>query len=68
MDTYFRSLAFKHSLAFEIVWALFPTSIIISILIPSLYLLYSLDEDLDPRFTVKVIGINDIGLMNLIIG
>jgi len=55
-DTLFESFDFKHSLSFEIIWALFPTSIIVSILIPSLYLLYSLDEDLDPKFTIKVIG------------
>jgi len=56
LDTLFESVDFKHSLSFEFVWALFPTTIIISILVPSLYLLYSLDEDLDPKFTIKVIG------------
>lgn len=55
-DTLFESQGFKHSTAFEFVWALFPSVIIISILIPSLYLLYSLDEDLDPKLTIKVIG------------
>lgn len=55
-DTLFESFDFKHSLSFEFIWALFPTAIIISILIPSLYLLYSLDEDLDPKLTIKVIG------------
>jgi len=55
-DTLFESQDFKHSLSFEFIWALFPTSIIISILVPSLYLLYSLDEDLDPKLTIKVIG------------
>jgi cytochrome c oxidase subunit 2 len=56
LDTLFESVDFKHSLSFEFIWALFPTVIIISILVPSLYLLYSLDEDLDPKFTIKVIG------------
>lgn len=56
LDTLFESFDFKHSLSFEFIWALFPTAIIVSILVPSLYLLYSLDEDLDPKFTIKVIG------------
>lgn len=47
---------FRHSLSLEIVWATFPTVIIILILVPSLYLLYSSEEDLDPEFTIKVIG------------
>lgn len=55
-DTFFESQDFKHSTSFEFIWALFPTSIILSILVPSLYLLYSLDEDLDPKLTIKVIG------------
>lgn len=66
-DTFFEAQDFKHSFKFEVVWAIFPTIIIISILIPSLYLLYSLDEDLDPKLTIKVIGHHDIGHMNLII-
>jgi len=55
-DAFFESQEFVHSFAFEVVWVIFPTSIIISILIPSLYLLYSLDDDLDPVITIKVIG------------
>jgi heme/copper-type cytochrome/quinol oxidase subunit 2 len=55
-DVLFESQDFRHSFMFEIVWAVFPTIIILSILVPSLYLLYSLDEDLDPRYTIKVIG------------
>lgn len=66
-DTFFESQNFKHSTSFEFIWALFPTAIILSILVPSLYLLYSLDEDLDPKLTIKVIGHHDIDLMNLII-
>jgi len=38
------------------IWAGFPTVIVLLILAPSLYLLYSLDEELDPSITVKVIG------------
>ena len=55
-DTFLEAHEFKHSTAFEFVWAFFPSVIIISILIPSLYLLYSLDEDLDPKLVIKVIG------------
>lgn len=55
-DTYFESQEFTHSLVFEVIWALFPTGIIFCILVPSLYLLYSLDDDLDPQLTIKVIG------------
>lgn len=55
-DTFFESQDFKHSLTFEFIWAIFPTAIILCILVPSLYLLYSLDEDLDPKLTIKVIG------------
>ena len=55
-DTFLEAHEFKHSTAFEFVWAFFPSVIIISILVPSLYLLYSLDEDLDPKLVIKVIG------------
>jgi len=47
---------FNNSLILEIVWAIFPTIIIINILIPSLYLLYSLDEDINPLLNLKAIG------------
>lgn len=47
---------FRHSTVFEFVWATFPTTIILMILVPSMLLLYSLDEDLDPKLTIKVIG------------
>jgi hypothetical protein len=47
---------FKHSTLLEFIWASFPTFIIILILIPSLFLLYSMDEEFDPEFTLKVIG------------
>ena len=47
---------FKHSTIFEFVWATFPTTIILLVLVPAMLLLYSLDEDLDPKLTIKVIG------------
>jgi len=55
-DVLFESQEFRHSFIFELIWAIFPTIIIFSILVPSLYLLYSLDEDLDPQYTIKIIG------------
>lgn len=58
---------FKHSGIFEAVWAIFPTIIIICILIPSLILLYSFEDILNPKVSVKVIGNHDIEHMNLII-
>lgn len=40
----------------EVIWASFPSTIILLILVPSILLIYSIDEDLDPEFTIKVIG------------
>jgi heme/copper-type cytochrome/quinol oxidase subunit 2 len=51
-----KALSFKHSSLLELIWAGFPIVIIGLILLPSLILLYSLDEELDPYLTVKVIG------------
>jgi len=47
---------FKHSTLLEIIWATFPSAIILLILVPSILLIYSIDEDLDPEFTIKVVG------------
>jgi len=47
---------FKHSTLLEVVWATFPSIIILLILVPSILLIYSVDEDLDPEFTIKVTG------------
>jgi len=47
---------FKHSTLLEVVWATFPSVIILLILVPSILLIYSIDEDLDPEFTIKVVG------------
>lgn len=56
IKAFFSNQGFRHSTKFELIWAAFPTIIITMILIPSLYLLYSLDEELDPYYTIKVIG------------
>jgi len=53
---FLRTERFRHSTLLEYVYAAFPTIIIVYILVPSLFLLYSLDEDLDPKLTIKVIG------------
>lgn len=47
---------FRHSGLFEAVWAAFPSFIIISILIPSLVLLYSFEDILNPKLSIKVIA------------
>lgn len=47
---------FKHSTLLEVIWATFPSTIILLILVPSILLIYSIDEDLDPEFTIKVVG------------
>ena len=40
----------------EIVWTIIPAVILVFIAFPSLQLLYSIDEVVDPSLTVKVIG------------
>lgn len=40
----------------EIIWTSIPAIILILIAIPSLYLLYNIDENIDPSLTIKVIG------------
>lgn len=48
--------SFRHNTIFEFICAIFPTIIILLILIPSTLLLYSLDEEIEPLLTFKVIG------------
>lgn len=47
---------FKHSNIYEAIWVLIPSFIIISILIPSLILLYSFEDASDPDLCVEVQG------------
>jgi len=47
---------FKHSTFLEFIFAFFPTLIIILIVVPSVYLLYSTNEETKPYFTIKIIG------------
>lgn len=55
-ESYLVVERFKHSTILEYVYGLFPSIIIAFILLPSLYLLYSADEDIDPSYTIKVVG------------
>jgi hypothetical protein len=50
------TLRFRKSLLLEYIYSIVPTVIIIWILMPSFYLLYSLDEAIDPLLTIKVEG------------
>lgn len=45
-----------HAPVLEIIWTIIPAIILVVIAIPSFALLYSMDEIVDPAFTVKVIG------------
>lgn len=56
MDTALSALKFKHSINLEYVFGLFPTVIIAFIIVPSMYLLYSNETDINPCITIKVIG------------
>lgn len=55
-NEFIASASFRHSSVFELIWGIFPTVILGFILTPSLFLLYSTDEALDPVFSYKVIG------------
>lgn len=46
----------KHGVNLEIVWTLAPAFILISIALPSLELLYAMDEIIEPQLTIKVGG------------
>lgn len=53
---YFFLNRINHATNLEIVWTLLPSLVLIVIAIPSLSLLYSMDELLYPKLTLKVIG------------
>lgn len=55
-DSVLSNLQFKHSINLEYVFGLFPTVIIGFIIVPSMYLLYSNETDINPCITIKVIG------------
>lgn len=45
-----------HASTLEIIWTIIPALILIVIAIPSFSLLYSIDEIIEPLFTIKAIG------------
>lgn len=47
---------FTHNNIIEIIWTIIPSIILVIIAIPSFILLYSIDETLAPRLTIKIIG------------
>jgi len=47
---------FAHLSVLEVIWTILPAFILILIAVPSFALLYSLDEILNTKFTLKVIG------------
>ena len=55
-DNYLLALKFKHSINLEYIFGMFPTIIISLIIVPSMYLLYSNETDINPCITVKIIG------------
>jgi len=55
-DKPLNTLRYKHSINLEYVFGMFPTIIIGLIIVPSMYLLYSNESDINPCLTVKIIG------------
>lgn len=51
-----RHSSFQNCALLEIIWTVIPSLIIFSIAIPSLSLLHSIDEFIEPAVTLKVIG------------
>ena len=47
---------FSHNTFIEIVWTIIPSIILFLIAVPSFFLLYSMDEIIDPSVTIKIIG------------
>ena len=50
------SIRFVHASTLEVVWTIIPALILIIIAIPSFSLLYSMDENTEPTFTIKILG------------
>lgn len=51
-----KPVVFTHNTALEVVWTILPAVILVFIAIPSFALLYSMEEVVAPRLTVKVVG------------
>ena len=50
------AIRFTHASTLEVIWTIIPALILIIIAIPSFSLLYSMDEIIEPIFTIKVLG------------
>lgn len=48
--------AFSHSTELEVFWTVAPGVLLITIAVPSFYLLYSIDDITSPDITIKIIG------------
>jgi len=47
---------FSHATKLELMWTGFPIVIVLLILLPSFFLMYGMDEDVDALLTIKVVG------------
>jgi len=50
------SAKFVHDTKLEVIWTLIPAIILLVLAVPSFTLLYSLEENVEPELTVKVLG------------
>jgi hypothetical protein len=55
-DKFLTTHQFKHSINLEYIFGIFPTVIIGFIILPSMYLLYSNETEINPGLTIKIIG------------
>lgn len=55
-DKFLITHQFKHSINLEYIFGIFPTVIIGFIILPSMYLLYSNETEINPGLTIKIIG------------
>jgi cytochrome c oxidase subunit 2 len=55
-DKFLTTHQFRHSINLEYIFGLFPTIIIGFIILPSMYLLYSNEIEINPGLTIKIIG------------
>jgi hypothetical protein len=55
-DKFIMTHQFRHSMNLEYIFGIFPTIIIGFIILPSMYLLYSNEIEINPGLTIKIIG------------
>ena len=55
-DNFLMTHQFRHSMNLEYIFGIFPTIIIGFIILPSMYLLYSNEVEINPGLTIKIIG------------